>query len=254
MQIILSSIIFVYGTILGSFYHVVALRLPRKLSFTMGRSYCPTCKKTLSWKQLIPLFSYIIQKGKCTFCKKKIPMQYFLIEMMTGSLFLFSFIMIGLSHELIIAFLLISLLMLVWVTDIQFMIIPNKILLIFLPIFLCMRVMVPLDPWYDSLIGSVLGYSIIACIIFISSGGMGAGDMKLFGVLGLVLGWKHIICMFFLSILFGAFIGFILQRVGKVHRKQAIPFAPFIVFATIITYFYGDYFIYLYLHLFRISL
>src|SRR5699024_848798 len=131
----------------------------------------------------------------------------------------------------------------------QYMIIPNKILLTFLPLFLCMRIIIQLEPWYDSLIGAVLGYFIIAFVILISQGGMGAGDMKLFGLLGIVLGWKHILLMFFLAILFGAIIGLILQWTGKVRRKQAIPFAPFIVIATIITYFYGKNFIDFYFQL-----
>lgn len=83
------------------------------------------------------------------------------------------------------------------VSDITYMLIPNKVLLFFLPFFLIMRMVHPLDPWWSPIIGSIIGFGIIAIIILFSRGGMGAGDMKLFGVLGIILGTQKVLLAFF---------------------------------------------------------
>ncbi len=83
--ILISS--FIFGSIIGSFLNVVLDRIDTKESFLKGRSYCPSCKKTLSWLELIPILSFFILKGRCFKCKSKIPIQYPLIESLTGFLF-----------------------------------------------------------------------------------------------------------------------------------------------------------------------
>ena len=143
----------------------------------------------------------------------------------------------------------ISLLIIIFVSDYNYMLIPNKILLFFLPIFIIARILIPLDPWYDAVVGAVVGYVLLAIIILVSNGGMGAGDMKLFGVMGFVLGWKNVLLTFFLAALFGAVIGGILMLAKKVKRGEPIPFGPFIVLGAIISYFYGDKLIDIYLSL-----
>lgn len=231
---------FVFGIVFGSFFNVIGIRVPKKISFHNDRSYCPQCETQLRFFELIPVLSYIMQGGKCRSCKTKISFVYPFIELSTGLLFTYAYLYFGLQLELIVALLLISLLMIIFVSDIFYMLIPNKVLLFFLPLILIARIFIPLDPWYDALIGALVGYVLLAVIIIVSKGGMGAGDMKLFGVLGFVLGWKKVLLTFFLAALFGALIGGALMLGKRVKKGEPIPFGPFIVLAALISYFYGQ--------------
>ncbi len=241
--------LFLFGIIFGSFFNVVGLRLPKKIPFYHDRSFCPVCKRQLKWYELIPIFSFIIQRGKCRNCSAKISPIYPIIEMLTGLLFAFSYAQIGFQLELIIALLFISMLMIIFVSDITYMLIPNKILLFFLPFFIMLRILAPLTPWYDAIIGAIVGFGLIALIIIVSQGGMGAGDMKLFGVIGIVLGWKKVLLAFFIAAFLGAIIGGILMVVDKVKKKQPIPFGPYIVVGALVSYFCGEQIITFYLSL-----
>jgi len=129
------------------------------------------------------------------------------------------------------------------------MLIPNKILLFFLPFFIIMRMIEPLEPWWSAIVGGAVAFLLIALIILVSKGGMGAGDMKLFGLLGIILGIGKVLLTFFLASLLGAVIGMFLLLFKIIQRRQPIPFGPYIIVATIISYFYGDLFISWYLSL-----
>lgn len=240
----------ILGLLLGSFFNVVGLRLPKGKTFVRGRSLCPKCKKTLRWFELIPVLSYLIQSGRCRRCNEPISIVYPTIELATALLFVFSFLKLGMSIEFFIALSLISMLMMIFVSDLAYMIIPNKILLFFLPIFIILRIISPLHPWWTSITGAAVGFGLLALIIIVSRGGMGAGDMKLFGVLGIVLGFKKVLVAFFLACLIGSIVGGLQLLFKKIQRKQHIPFGPYIVCATLITYFYGDSLLNMYGHLF----
>ncbi len=214
--------------------------MPKNIPFTNERSVCPHCKHQLSWYENIPLMSYVIQQGKCRNCKGKISFIYPTTELLTGCLFALSFWEIGVQIELITALLLVSMLMIILVADIKYMLIPNKVLLFFLPFFIVLRLVEPLEPWWSPLAGAGIGIGLLAIIIMVSRGGMGAGDMKLFGVLGIVLGWEHVLLVFFLSCMIGSVIGMILLLLKIINRKQAVPFGPYIVIGALIVYFYGD--------------
>ena len=233
-------VFFLFGLTFGSFFNVVGLRSPRGEPFVNNRSYCPMCKRTLNWYELIPLFSFFIQQGNCRGCKKKISVIYPLVEGLTGVLFSFSFWMIGFEWELITAILLVSILMIILISDLKYMIIQDKVLLFFLPFLIIMRFAVPLEPWWSPIAGGIGAFLLISLLIILSRGGMGAGDMKLFAVLGIVLGHEKIILTFFLACFSGAFIGILLMLFKLVKRKQPIPFGPYIVFAALISYFYGE--------------
>ncbi|GGJ96778.1 hypothetical protein GCM10007063_19030 [Lentibacillus kapialis] len=120
------------------------------------------------------------------------------------------------------------------------MLIPNKILGFFLPLFITMRVIQPLEPWWSSIAGAFAGILILAVIILMSRGGMGAGDMKLFGLLGIVLGLEKVLLALFISCMIGAVVGIGLLLFKVIDRKQPVPFGPYIVVASVITYFFGD--------------
>ena len=237
---------FVLGLVFGSFFNVVGLRLPKNIPFARDRSRCPYCGHSITLIENIPLFSFLVQAGRCRKCKEKISPLYPAIELTTGILFALSFHLLGWQIELIIALLLVSLLMIILVSDLKYMVIPNKVLLFFLPILIIFRILEPLDPWWSSIAGALTGLLLLALIIIISRGGMGAGDMKLFGLLGIVFGVNKILLALFLSSLIGAIIATFLLCTKRINRKQPVPFGPFIVIASLITYFYGDYLLNLY--------
>src|SRR5699024_9009331 len=98
------------------------------------------------------------QKGKCHHCGEPIAVLYPLLELLTGVLFAYSYYQVAFTTELMMALLLISMLVMITVADIAYMVIPNKILLFFLPLIILMRIISPLVPWYDALIGAAVGY------------------------------------------------------------------------------------------------
>ncbi|SFB16278.1 MULTISPECIES: A24 family peptidase [unclassified Bacillus (in: firmicutes)] len=232
--------LFVYGIVFGSFFNVVGLRVPIKKSIVAPRSACPTCGHQLRAWELIPVGSYLIQGGKCRGCQSRISPIYPITELITGVLFALAPIFVGWTYELVVALTLISLLMIIFVSDIHYMLIPDKILLVFSGIFLFERFFTPLTPWWDSILGATVGFLLLFAIMLISKGGMGGGDVKLYGVLGFVLGTKLVLLSFFLATLFGAVIGIFAMLIKLVERRQPIPFGPFIVAGTLFSYFYGE--------------
>lgn len=244
-------LLFILGLILGSFYNVVGLSVPTNQSFTNRRSACPTCGRTLSPFELIPVVSYVIQGGKCRGCEARISPLYPIVELLTGILFAVAPLFIGWTSELWISWALISLLMIIFVSDIAYMLIPDKILLFFAVVFLFLRVFFPLSPWWDSILGAAVGFGLLLLIAVVSKGGMGGGDIKLYGVLGLVLGVKLVLLSFLFATFYGAFIGIIGLLTGLVKKRTAIPFGPYIVFGTLTAYFWGDSILQWYLHFLR---
>ncbi|MBP3038109.1 prepilin peptidase [Bacillaceae bacterium Marseille-Q3522] len=240
METFLYIYVFIVGLILGSFYNVVGLRVPLKQSIVRPRSACPHCGHQLSARELIPVFSFLLQKGKCRSCRARISPLYPIVEWITGCLFLLAPLTFGWTEELLIVWTFESLLVIIFVSDIKYMLIPDQVLLFFAALFLLERVLIPLEPWWDSLVGSLGGFILLFVIAVISKGGMGGGDIKLFALLGFVLGIKLVLVSFLLSTLFGALYGVIAIITKKVKRKQAIPFGPFIALGALTAYFYGE--------------
>ncbi|MCH1626570.1 prepilin peptidase [Ferdinandcohnia quinoae] len=240
MSILFYIIIFLYGLVLGSFFNVVGLRIPNGESIIRPRSACPKCKHALTAKELIPVFSFLFQKGSCQACKAKISPLYPSIEMITAILFTISPLLVGWSKELIITWTLISLLMIVFVSDVTYMIIPDKVLLFFGSLLLLERFFIPLTPWWDMVVGSAVGFILLYLIAIVSKGGMGGGDIKLYAVIGLALGWKLVLLSFFFATIVGTIIGVIGMVIGKVKKGKPMPFGPAIVVGTLIAYFLGN--------------
>ena len=239
MTIFYLILFFIYGVVFGSFFNVVGLRVPKKESIVSPPSHCTTCERKLGKLDLVPIFSYVFLKGKCRGCGSKISPIYPFIEFMTGLLFALSFYHFGFTGELVVALLFISLLVIITVSDIAYMLIPNKVLLPFALILFGVRLFVPLEPWWDSMLGAVVGFLILFLIAIVSRGGMGGGDIKLFFVIGLVLGTMQTLVTLFLASLIGAVVGIIvLKRTGK-GRKTPVAFGPSIAVAAVIAYFWG---------------
>jgi len=233
--------IFIFGLIIGSFLNVVICRLETEKSIFFARSECPKCGVVLKWYDLIPVLSFLIQKGKCQYCSKKISWQYLIVEILTACLFLlifreFSFFQIP---NLIFYLIIICFLIIVFVYDLRHYIIPDKIVFPAIIIGLAYRLI------YISEIGSYILSAFIPAIFFLSliliSKGkwMGLGDVKLAFLMGLILGWPNILIAFLIAFFSGAIVGIFLILFGKKGFKSQIPFGPFLSGATILVMFFG---------------
>lgn len=229
-----------FGLVFGSFYNVVGLRVPKSESIVTPPSHCTKCGRQLTLLDLVPVLSYVFLGGKCRGCGERISWVYPVFELMTGVLFAFSYWQLGFSYELAVALLFVSLLVIIVVSDFAYMLIPDKVLLFFLPLLIVGRLVSPLDTWWDSLLGAVVGFAILYFIAVLSRGGMGGGDIKLFFLIGLVLGALHTLLTLFLASVIGMIVGIIVLRVRNQGRRTPVPFGPSIALAAVLVYFYGD--------------
>ena len=240
MDMMYTIIFGIFGLVLGSFYNVVGLRVPKGESIVNPPSHCTSCGKRLTALELIPVLSYLIQGGKCKGCGVKVSPIYCFTEIITALLFALCYVKFGFTAELAVALLFVSLLVIINVSDIAYMLIPNKILLFFLPFLIVARIISPLEPWWDSLLGAVIGFSMLLLIAVVSKGGMGGGDIKLFFLIGLVLGTIHTLLTLFLASVVGMIVGIIVLKVRGQGRKTPVPFGPSIAVGALLAYFYGN--------------
>lgn len=240
MEMVYTVFAGVFGLIFGSFYNVVGLRVPKQESIVSPPSHCVSCNRQLTVLDLIPVFSYIFLRGKCRSCGAKVSPIYALSELATAGLFAFATWQLGITAELAVALLFISLLVIINVSDLAYMLIPDKVLLFFLPLIIIARMFSPLQPWWDSIAGAAIGFGLLFLIAIISKGGMGGGDIKLFFVIGLVLGTVKTLLTLFLASVIGMVIGIVVLKIRGQGRKTPVPFGPSIAIAAIIVYFYGE--------------
>lgn len=249
MQGFVLLILFFYGTIFGSFFNVVGLRVPTHSLLKEKRSYCDTCERTLGWSELIPIWSYLFQFGRCKKCNAKISILYPVIETSTGFLFAYSYYYFNQSASFVLALLLIALVIPITVADLIYHKIPNRILLFFTPLFIIYRMFYPVSSFWNSLLGALLAFFLLFLIIYLSNGGMGMGDLKYYTLFGFIFGLPHFLLLFFLSTLYGVIAGFAIMIVKKTGRKTKIAFGPYIGLAALTVLYFGDELIQWYLQL-----
>ncbi|MBI2616824.1 prepilin peptidase [Candidatus Gottesmanbacteria bacterium] len=248
---VISAIVFFIGTLIGSFLNVVIDRIPANRSIIRGRSHCDFCKHVLGPRDLVPIISFLLLRGRCRFCHKKISVQYPLVELFTGSLFLGVFATYvtsqylsvkGLFIQLLPSWVLISCFIVIFVTDLKYTLIPDEVIILSgIAAFILIGGSGDGRAIWENLVSGGIFSLIFFFLFFITRGkGMGFGDVKLSFVLGLILGLPRIIIAFYLSFLTGAIVSLILLLQGKKKLKSTIPFGPFLVVGTVIAYVWGD--------------
>ena len=232
--------LFILGTLLGSFYNVVAYRLPKGESIVYPPSHCPNCNHRLSPWELIPIFSFLIQKGKCSNCKSKISWFYPLSEICCGILFVLCYISFGISLDLIIALTFVSMLIIVILSDYYYMFIEDSVLIVF-GILLLIEIyfIYGLDVLIKSLCGGVIAFIIMLILkifgdFIFKKESLGGGDIKLMFIFGLIVGWEMSIVSIFLSAFIALPISLLVLKNNKNHE---IPYGPFLSVAVLIIYF-----------------
>ncbi len=235
---------FAFGAVFGSFLNVLIDRLSTGRSFVGGRSYCEKCKKTLSLTDLVPVWSYLLLRGRCRYCKSRIPFRLFLVELFSGVL-VSAIITSGFAGgSSLLPLILICVILLcfvgIFLADIEYGIIPDLMVGVcaFASLLLVFIQGKPIIEYFASGIGSFLFFLFLFLIT--RGRGMGFGDVKLAFVLGLLLGFPLIIVSLYLAFLTGAGISIILVIWRKIRFfGGTIPFGPFLVATAGITYFFG---------------
>ena len=241
-----TALSFLFGLALGSFLHVLVSRYdPERFLLTPatlgGRSYCPHCKRTLAWYELVPLLSFLVQRGRCRACGAKISWSYFGVELACG--LLVALVPMGLPLVPAILWTAVFLiLLLITLIDMRLQIIPDELsaALAILGIGLVLAGGAPFD--WPGHFGAGLGAALFfAALIAITRGkGMGWGDVKLAFVLGLVFGWPDTLLLVMLAFVIGAAVGVALIIARSKNLKSALPFGPFLALAALIVFFFGQ--------------
>ena len=218
--------------------------MPYNISVVKGRSYCPSCNKQIRWFDNIPLLSFIFLKAKCRHCSAQIDLNYFLVELISALNFVLIFYLFGFSLTTILFFILSICFIIIIFIDMKHFIIPNELTFTLMVIGFIKS----FDPYLnqylfpnylDSLIGGVIGYSIIWFIIFAykklrNKEGMGLGDAKLLSAIGFWFGWISIPFILF----FSSFVALIFAVPGLLNKSKnmssQIPFGPYIILGCVL--------------------
>ena len=231
-------IIFLYGIVIGSFINVCIYRIPLKEDIVKERSHCMSCGHVLQWYELIPIVSYLVQKGKCRNCGTKLSVQYPLIEGTNGVLYVLIAVINGLNVDSLLYCLLISALITLSVIDWRTYEIPIGINIFILALGL-ISIAIHYNDWLNHVIGFLAVSVFIYIIILATKGrGMGGGDMKLMAAAGLLLGWKEIILAFILGCILGSIIHVIRMKVSK--AEHTLAFGPYLSLGILITVLIGQ--------------
>ncbi|HEY9582959.1 MAG TPA: prepilin peptidase [Candidatus Paceibacterota bacterium] len=234
------------GLLVGSFLNVVILRLNTGRSIVSGRSRCFSCSHILTWRELVPVLSFISSSGKCRNCGTRISLQYPIVELATGFLFALSAYRFFDDLPIILfASLLgiISCLVVIFVYDIKHKIIPDKLVYIFilLSIFWHYSVFGMFSLYSLDTLAGPLTFAFFALLWLVSSGRwMGFGDAKLGLGMGLLLGSAVVTALmiaFWLGAILGLFMLFIQK--GRYTIKSEIPFAPFLIIGMLTVFLFN---------------
>lgn len=248
-------LVFFFGACLGSFYHVVGYRMPIGENWVSDRSRCPGCSQELRFYELMPVFSYVLQGGKCRSCGMKIKQIYLLSEIFAGLLFVFPVWFYGFegftTGEIYVSWVFLSMLIIITVSDIYYQLILDKVLLFFGAVLVILYLIYPQYDLVSGLIGAGIGFLTLYAVgllgqFLFKKEALGGGDIKLYAVIGLVLG----ISSTFLSLFLAAVFALIYLVLFMKDKTKPIGFGPFIAMAAYICSFYGTSFLNWYFNLF----
>ncbi len=246
----------VFGSVIGSFLNVCIYRIPQNIAIARPRSYCPKCSNPIRALDNIPIISFVMLKGRCRNCDKKIRLQYPAVELLTALLTIAVVLKFDFTILTIFYLSFIYILITISFIDLEHMIIPDS--LVFAAALLGLMALIfnilPIG-WMESAYGALLyggglalaGY---AGKLIYKMETMGWGDVKLALVMGLCLGWKMSMISLLLAFLVAALFVVVGLAVGRLSRKQLIPFGPFLAMGAIMTLFWGEQLFNWYLHLF----
>ena len=233
------SCFFFFGTIFGSFINVIIYRIPNGLSIIHPRSHCPNCKNQIPFYRNIPIFTYIIQNGKCYNFKNKISINYFIVELIVGIIWFFGAVYYNQLNEAIYYNIISSLLLAIAYIDKKYFIIPLELSIsIFIIILSYLFIF---DNISDSFNGIIYGLGYLSFIFILTKiitkrQGLGYGDLQLIFILGFWISDIRILLVIFLSALFALLIWIFISIKDGFDKNRALPFGTFLTITSIIIY------------------
>jgi prepilin signal peptidase PulO-like enzyme (type II secretory pathway) len=246
--VFLAALVALYGIIFGSFANVLVLRDDRRESILTGRSECPQCKRGLSWYELVPVFSFLAQAGRCRGCHTRISWQYPLVELLSGALWLFAFWFGFLEHGswVVTGLLGISLylFMVISLIDLRTMSVSLEYCVLAGLFGAAGMVLGHVLDVQEVLYGALVGGGSIAVVLYgwklaFKQDGMGVGDIWIATVLGAVAGFPLIVATLLAAVFGGSLVGLGYMAVSRQGLKTAIPFGPFLVVGMVIALVWG---------------
>ncbi len=221
---------FILGICLGSFYCVCISRYIEGISLT-GRSFCPACHHTLKARHLVPVFSYLVLRGKCGFCGARIPRDTLVMELFSGALAVLLAWHYGPGWEFIAAMGIAGILTVASGIDLQLFILPDILTIPLAVVAFPLAVWVFGMDWLDSLLGAILGTGLLLAVMVIFKklrgiDGLGMGDVKLMIGLGFLSGLNGLSFLLLTACISALLLAFIWTK-GK-GRNAQIPFGPFL--------------------------
>jgi leader peptidase (prepilin peptidase) / N-methyltransferase len=226
------------GLALGSFLNVVAARVPRRTSIVKPASACMECGTPISWRDNIPLLSWVLLRGCCRHCGVRISPLYPAVELATALLVAGCVLDFGLSGRMVVASFFCAVLVAVTATDLTHRIIPNRIVVPAAAVILVAQT--ALEPSPQWTLGALGASAFLFAAVLAYPAGMGMGDVKLALVMGAALGKTVPVALMIgmLAALVPAVI--LLARHGQAARKMGIPFGPFLALGSVVALFFGE--------------
>lgn len=240
MIIVISLYAGIVGACIGSFLDVLADRLPRDEDVFLGRSHCDQCQKKLSWRELIPLFSFLRQGGKCLHCHTKLSWEYPLVELTTACMFALLTWYLLVSNPLLWAssIIILSALLVIVVADLKYYIIPDSMVVIACLGAIASLLGQPFPVVMEHLVVGVCSFlSLYILWLITKRKGIGFGDVKLAFFVGFWVGFPQVVSALYLAFLTGAVVGIILMILQKKTLKSRVPFGPFLIFGVLASFF-----------------
>jgi len=240
------------GLFVGSFLNVCIDRLPRGQSIIHPRSHCAVCNRELGTLDLLPIFSYLWLRGRCRYCRARIPLRLPIVEGLTGLLFALLYWKFGLGLELGISLVYTSLLTAIFVIDLENQLVLDKVVYPGMIVALAFSFFWPglegigtlqgeaLSKVVSSLAGGAIGLAAMALPFIIYRRGMGMGDVKLGALVGLISGYPLVAIALLLSVISGGLVAAILLAFKIKKRSDPIPFAPFLATSAMVTLLWGQ--------------
>ena len=237
LTIFIYTIVFLYGIVIGSFLNVCIFRIPKKENIVQS-SHCMSCGRKLGWRDMVPVFSYIMLRGRCRQCGAKISIQFPLIEALNGVLYVIVFMANGFTFSSVLYCLMTSALIVITVIDERTFQIPVTFNL-FIGLLGIIMTIYDYRHIVSHLIGAVCVSLFLYCLYYFSSGkAIGGGDIKLMAYAGLLLGAKNILLAFVLACILGSVIHSIRMKVSK--KNNLLAMGPYLSAGIFIAALWGD--------------
>ena len=252
-ELIINIYVGIFGLMIGSFLNVCIYRIPLGESIVAPHSHCTSCNRKLGPLDLIPLFSYLFLRGRCRYCKEKISPRYPTVESVTAVVFLILYAKYGLTVDFASFAFLMSILITVFMIDIDKRIIPKNLVVIALAAGILVMVYNMIRPlaiygdhnWWNPVAGLLVGAgfllltAVLGIVVFKTDAAMGIGDVKIFAPIGIFLGWKMTVMALAIAVFTAGISCLFIIALKKKGFKETVPFGPFLIIGTFITIVWG---------------